>query len=187
MFTPSKIEQAQSKRRNSEVSPMKTVFRTRSTMPLAVLTGFLILGSGCKTQPPAEQPPAAAQQTPATPPPARDDQQIGTDIQAKISAESALNGQDIQVAVLNGVATLNGKVDNDASRALAAADSASIDGVKTVVNNLVVAPAKAAKVAPPPPPRPERKRREVAQAMPPPPPPQPQEQVQVVPPPPPPP
>src|ERR1700761_1417243 len=187
MFTPSKIEQAQSKRRNSEVSPMKTVFRTRSTMPLAVLTGFLILGSGCKTQPPAEQPPAAAQQTPATPPPARDDQQIGTDIQAKISAESALNGQDIQVAVLNGVATLNGKVDNDASRALAAADSASIDGVKTVVNNLVVAPVKAAK------PVPEKKRREVTQMAPPPPPqqapppPQPQEQVQVVPPPPPPP
>jgi hypothetical protein len=170
MFTPSKIEQAQSNNRKYRGSPMKTVFRSRSTMPLAVLTSFLVLGSGCKTQPPAEQPPAAAQQTPpATPPPARDDQQIGTDIQAKLSAESALNGQDIQVAVLNGVATLNGKVDNDASRALASADSASIDGVKTVVNNLVVAPVKAAKPAPPP--RPERKRKEVAQATPPPPPP----------------
>ncbi|MGC2398332.1 MAG: BON domain-containing protein [Acidobacteriaceae bacterium] len=150
---------------------MKTEFLTRRSIPLAVLTSFLVLGSGCKTQPPAEQPPAAAQQTPpaqATPP-ARDDQQIGTDIQAKIAGESALNGQDIQVTVANGVATLNGKVDNDASRSLAAANSASVDGVRTVVNNLVVAPARAAK--PTPPPRPERKHKQVAEVAPPPPPP----------------
>ncbi len=56
-----------------------------------------------------------------------------------------MNGQNIQVTMANGVATLNGKVDNDASRALAAADSASVDGVRTVVNNLVVAPPRAAK------------------------------------------
>ena len=115
-------------------------------------------------------------------PPARNDQQIGNDIQAKIAAESALTGQNIQVAVANGVATLNGKVNDDSSRALAAADSASIDGVRTVVNNLVVAPARAVR------PVPERRHRQVAQAEPPPPPPPPpaaaapvQEPVQVVP------
>jgi BON domain len=167
---------------------MKTDFLSRRSIPLAVLTAFLVLGSGCKNQP-AEQPPAAAQQAPAPPP--RNDQQIGSDIQAKITAESALAGQNIQVNVANGVATLNGKVDNDASRALAAADSASVDGVRTVVNNLVVAPARAAKPAPVV--RPERRHKEVAQAAPPPPPPPPppaQEPVQVVapaPPPPPPP
>src|ERR1700761_2972016 len=165
---------------------MKKTFVMHSTIPLAILTSLLVVGTGCKTQPPAEQTAAQPASTPA-PTAARDDQQIGLDIQAKIGAESALQGQDIQVAVVNGVATLNGKVDNDASRALAAADSASIDGVKTVVNNLVVAPVKAAK------PVPEKKRREVTQMAPPPPPqqapppPQPQEQVQVVPPPPPPP
>jgi uncharacterized protein YcfJ len=166
---------------------MKTDFLTRRSIPLAVLTSFLVLGSGCKTQPPAEQPPATAQQTPPpaqpAPPPARDDQQIGSDIQAKIAAESALNGQNIQVSVANGIATLNGKVDNDASRSLAAADSASVDGVKTVVNNLVVAPSRAARPAPPT--RPERKHKEVAEATPPPPPPPAapaQEPVQVVPP-----
>src|SRR5271156_5942164 len=170
---------------------MKTDFLTRHSIPLAVLTAFLVLGSGCKKQP-AEQPLASAQQAsqvaPA-PPPARDDQQIGSDIQAKITAESALAGQNIQVNVANGVATLNGKVDNDASRALAAADSASVDGVRTVVNNLVVAPSRAAKPAPA---KPERRHKEVAQVAPPPPPPPPpvapppQEAVQVVPPPPPP-
>ena len=148
---------------------MKTDFLTRRSIPLVVLTGFLVLGSGCKNpSPTAEQP--TAQQVPAAqpaPPPPRNDQQIGSDIQAKITAESALTGQNIQITVANGVATLNGKVENDASRALAAADSASVDGVRTVVNNLVVAPTRAAK------PVPERRHKQVAQAEPPPPPPPP--------------
>jgi hypothetical protein len=167
---------------------MKTAFLIRRSIPLTVLTGFLILGAGCKSNQPA---PAAQEATPAAapqpaPPAPRSDQQIGSDIQAKIGAESALNGQNIQVSVANGVATLDGKVDNNASRSLAAADSASIDGVRTVVNNLVVAPPKVAKAVP------ERRHKEVAQtAPPPPPPPSPAppapEAVQVVAPPPPPP
>ncbi|MGB8535454.1 MAG: BON domain-containing protein, partial [Acidobacteriaceae bacterium] len=140
----------------------------RRSIPLAVLTGFLVLGSGCKSNPSpsAEQAaPAAVQPAPA---PVRDDQQIGTDIQAKITGESALTGQNIQVTVANGVATLNGRVDNDASRALAAADSGSVDGVRTVINNLVVAPVRAAKPAPPP--KPVRRHKEVVAENAPPPP-----------------
>ena len=157
---------------------MKTDSLIRRRIPLAVLTGFLVLGAGCKNPfLPAEKPAPVAEQaapTPAAQPapaPVRDDQQILSDIQSKISAESALNGQNIQVAMANGVATLNGKVDNDASRALAAADSASIDGVRTVVNNLVVAPRQTAKAPPPPPVR--RHKEVVAAAAPPPPPPAP--------------
>ena len=38
---------------------MKTDFLTRRSIPLVVLTGFLVLGSGCKNpSPPAEQPTA---------------------------------------------------------------------------------------------------------------------------------
>jgi BON domain len=169
---------------------MRTDFVTRRSIPLVVLTGFLVLGSGCKSNPSpsAEQAaPAAAQPAPA-PAPVRDDQQIGSDIQAKITGESALTGQNIQVTVANGVATLNGRVDNDASRALAAADSGSVDGVRTVINNLVVAPVRAAKPAPAPPKPPRRHKQEVAENAPPPPPPPPppaaapsQEPVQVVP------
>jgi hypothetical protein len=142
-------------------------FLTRSSISLMALTVLLVLGSGCNKQPAAQQATPAAQ---PAPPPVRDDQQIGSDIQAKITTESALSGQNIQVAVANGVATLTGKVDNDASRSLAAADSASVDGVRTVVNNLVVAPPRAAKVTPP---KPERRHREIAEAAPPPPPPPP--------------
>jgi hypothetical protein len=156
---------------------MKIDFLIRRNIPLAVLAGLVILGTGCRNpflpaeQPtPASQPaaapaPVADQAAPTPPPPAPpDDAQMGSAIQAKITAESALSGQNIQVNVVNGVATLNGKVDNDASRALAAADSASVNGVRTVVNNLVVAPTRAARVVP------ERRRKEVAQVAPPPPP-----------------
>src|ERR1700761_7476598 len=143
---------------------MRHEFLTRSGVSLAALAALLTLSSGCNKQP-AEQP-AAQQAAPATPapPPVRNDQQIGSDIQAKISGESALSGQNIQVAVASGVATLTGKVDNDASRALAAADSASVDGVRTVVNNLVVAPARVAKVTPPP--KPGRRHKEIEEAAP---------------------
>jgi hypothetical protein len=161
---------------------MKHEFLTRSSISLMALAGLLVLGSGCNkksAEQPTQQATPAAQPAPA---PMRDDQQIGSDIQAKITAESALSGQNIQVAVANGVATLTGKVDNDASRSLAAADSASVDGVRTVVNNLVVAPPRAAKVTPP---KSERRHKEIAEAAPPPPPPPPppapvQEAVQVV-------
>ena len=176
---------------------MKTDSVIRRSIPLAVVTGLLVMGAGCKNPfvhedqpaPAAQQAAAPAPAAQPAPPPARDDQQIASDIQAKISAESALNGQNIQVNMANGVATLTGKVVNDASRALAAADSASVDGVRTVVNNLVVAPPQTAKAPPP-----MRKHKEVAQAVPPPPPPPPpvaapapQPAVEVVPPPPPPP
>jgi BON domain len=70
----------------------------------------------------------------------RTDQQIASDVQAKIHSESALAGQNIDVAVANGVVTLTGNVTDDASRALAGNDSGAVSGVKTVVNNLMVQP-----------------------------------------------
>ena len=95
------------------------------------------LATGCKTQQPAEQPVV------------RTDQQIATDIQTKIQGESALAGQNIQISVTGGVATLSGTVNDDASRALAGNDSGSVDGVKTVVNNLSVQPPQRAMAEPP--------------------------------------
>ena len=96
------------------------------------------------------------------------DQQLTSDIQSKIKGESALANQNIQVSVANGVATLNGTVSDDASRALAANDSGTVPGVKTVINNLTVqsaaatpapAPQEAAQVAAPAPaPEPVRSR-----------------------------
>jgi hypothetical protein len=115
----------------------------------AALAFVLILAAGCKTQPAA-----------------RTDQQITTDVQAKIGGESALASQNIQVSVANGVATLSGTVTDEASRALAGNDSGSIEGVRTVVNNLTVQAGQRAivpvpqpapqQVQAPPPPSPSR-------------------------------
>src|SRR5271168_3221805 len=120
------------------VVPMNTIrIRTRG-LQAALLAGALLFAAGCQKE--------------AVAPPARTDQQISSDVQAKISAESALNGQNIQIAVANGIATLSGTASDDASRALAGNDAGSVDGIKTVVNNLTVeAPKQAAApvVAPP--------------------------------------
>lgn len=118
-----------------------------------VLFLLLVLVAGCRSK-------------------ARTDQQIATDVQARIQSESALAGQNIQVAVQNGVATLNGSVTNDASRALAANQAAGIEGVKTVVNNLTVVAEQQGTVTPAQPPsvaaerssRPERRPQQAGKA-----------------------
>lgn len=102
-------------------------FSTRSSLPIAA--GMLLalgLIAGCKNLQSGQQPVA------------RTDQQVASDVQSKIQGESALAGQNIQVSVSSGVATLNGTVSDEASRALAANDSGTVDGVRTVVNNLTV-------------------------------------------------
>ena len=130
------------------------------SLPAGLLAGCLLAGAGCKQLSPGNketpQPAPAAATTPAPAP--RSDQEIANDIQSRIDAESALNGQDIKVSVNGGTATLNGTVNNDAARALAAADSGAATGVRTVINNLTVTPQRAVKQAPPP--KPERRHRQ---------------------------
>ncbi|HWA96739.1 MAG TPA: BON domain-containing protein [Terracidiphilus sp.] len=102
-------------------------------LTVAVLGLAVLFTAGCKHQ--------AAAPT---------DQQMTTDIQAKLTAEPALNGQSVQVSVANGVATLNGTVTSDAARVLAGNEAGTIDGVKTVVNNLTVQQAQNTMPEPPP-------------------------------------
>src|SRR5262249_42347479 len=69
----------------------------------------------------------------------RTDQQVAADVQNKINADASFPDKQLNVTSANGVVTLSGTVSTDATRAAAAADAAQVDGVKTVVNNLVVA------------------------------------------------
>lgn len=95
------------------------------------LRGFPVLGVallfllpvGCSRHP-----------APATP----SDSQIAADVQAKLHGESALAGQNIQIAVNGGTVTLSGSAADPASRALAGNEAGSIPGVRTVVNNLSI-------------------------------------------------
>lgn len=74
---------------------------------------------------------------------APNDAQVTSDIQTKLGADSGLQNKQIAVQSDKGTVTLSGTVDNDAQRDAAAKYAASEPGVKTVVNNLQVAPMSA--------------------------------------------
>src|SRR6185312_150784 len=71
----------------------------------------------------------------------RTDSQVTADIQNKINSDANLPNKQIAVGSDNGIVTLSGTVGSESERLAAANDASGIDGVKTVVNNLVVAPA----------------------------------------------
>jgi BON domain len=102
---------------------------------LAVLL-LLVIGAGCN-------------QSKAKP-----DAQITSEIQSKYSQDSGLQGKPLNIQAANGVVTLDGTVDNTVERDAAARLAASVDGVKTVVNNLQVGPPPPAAAAAEPTPAP---------------------------------
>lgn len=67
---------------------------------------------------------------------ARSDAQVASEVQNKIYSDAAVQSRQITVQSSNGVVTLSGYVASDAERAAAANDAATIEGVRTVVNNL---------------------------------------------------
>ena len=97
----------------------------------------------------------------------RTDAQVASDVQNKINGDGSIPDKQLNINANNGVVTLTGTVASDAARNAAANDAAQIEGVKTVVNNLEVAPASAANQTaqpqeqasnnPPPPMREERR------------------------------
>lgn len=74
----------------------------------------------------------------------RSDQQIVTDIQAKLYGDPNVPSRQIEVQSNNGVVTLSGTVGSDAERTAAANDASQVEGAKSVVNNLQVTPAAVA-------------------------------------------
>jgi len=84
---------------------------------------------------------------------APNDAQIANHIQAKIKADSGLQGKQLAVQSANGSVTLSGVVDSHAQREAAARFASSEPRVKQVVNNLEVTPStptQSAQAAPPP-------------------------------------
>jgi hypothetical protein len=73
----------------------------------------------------------------------RSDADVANDVQAKINNDSAITNKGIAVNSTNGTVTLSGNVANETERIAAANDASSVDGVKTVVNNLTVGGAPA--------------------------------------------
>ena len=99
---------------------------------VSMLAVLVLLGAtvGCSSQP--------------------NDAQITSEIQSKLFADPNITGKQISVSTQSGVVTLNGMVPTDLERAAASSDAAQVKGVKTVVNNLQVAPPVVAAVEPEP-------------------------------------
>jgi hypothetical protein len=76
--------------------------------------------------------------------PARADSQIATDVQSKINSDSNVSNKAITVNSNNGIVTLSGSAASEMERQAASNDAATVDGVKTVVNNLEVGSQTAA-------------------------------------------
>jgi len=68
------------------------------------------------------------------------DADIKTAVDSAIAANADLGG--IRTAVNDGVVTLSGEVKDDAAKTSAEAAAKGVNGVKSVVNNLTVAPAQ---------------------------------------------
>jgi outer membrane lipoprotein SlyB len=75
--------------------------------------------------------------------PTRTDAQIAVEVQNKIYSDSVIQSRQIEVQAANSVVTLTGDVSDDTERALAAHDAATVEGVRTVVNDLQVQQARA--------------------------------------------
>jgi hypothetical protein len=106
---------------------MKRSSRRMSGWALAIILG---LGVGCARKP--------------------DDAKISNEVQGRFSQDSGLSSKQLTVQAHDGVVTLGGTVDNDAQREAASRQAASVDGVRTVVNNLLVGNGATAVAAAPP-------------------------------------
>ena len=67
-----------------------------------------------------------------------DDAAIKTAVKAKLTAERFSNIVNVDVNVTNGIVTLSGEVPNPQVAADAVAEARTVDGVKSVTNNLQV-------------------------------------------------
>lgn len=88
---------------------------TTAVLPLA-LAAVVLMVSGCSKKP--------------------TDKQIAAQLQKKLMADAALQGQPISVVVDHGTVTLSGVVSGQGSKELASNDAAQIKGVRSIINNL---------------------------------------------------
>lgn len=88
---------------------------TTAVLPLALAAAVLMV-SGCSKK--------------------TTDKQIAAQLQKKLMADAALQGQPISVVVDHGTVTLSGVVSGQGSKELASNDAAQIKGVRSIINNL---------------------------------------------------
>src|SRR5205823_94170 len=69
-----------------------------------------------------------------------DDATLTNNVNAKLAANNLSATSDINVTTNNGIVTLNGTVNSEAAKNQAEQTAKSVEGVKSVTNNLIVKP-----------------------------------------------
>src|ERR1700727_436796 len=82
---------------------------------------------------------------------AQTDAQIASEVKDKIDADNNVPDKQLTINANGGTVTLSGTVSSDAARNAAGRDAGQIAGVKTVINNLQIAPVSAGNQAAPQP------------------------------------
>ena len=93
-------------------------FYRRVMTPAMYLSAALLAAAGCKHAP--------------------DDAALNQAVNSQLAQDGSISGQPLQATVQDGVATLNGSVQNDAQKTIAARDTAGVQGIKEVHNNIAV-------------------------------------------------
>lgn len=121
--------------------------KIKSIRMFLVASGVLVIGAGA-TSAMAERSSGGLVVTPASQ--VKDaakevkDFWIKTKLHSQFAVEDRLEGSNIDVDIKRGVVTLNGTVETEAARARAVEITKSTDGVKSVTNNLTLAPGEKA-------------------------------------------
>ena len=69
---------------------------------------------------------------------APDDATLSQNVNGQLASDNSLTGQPVQAMVQDRIVTLNGSVENEAQKTIAARDAAGVQGVKEVHNNIAV-------------------------------------------------
>jgi len=122
----------------------------RMTVLAAALAGMALFGAGCgnnstpadrnasnATTPPATSSTTAPERT-ASAKGAINDAAITGKVKAAVMAEPGIRSLKIDVDTRDGVVTLNGKIDSQEHKDRAMQVAQSVEGVKSVVDNLMV-------------------------------------------------
>lgn len=81
--------------------------------------------------------PGFSQRTPQ-PVPNEADQTAATEIEHRLSADRTVNAQNVKITVVDGVATLRGKVPEEKAKRRAEEIAADVPGVERVANEIFV-------------------------------------------------
>ncbi len=121
---------------------MNTIPIRNTLIGVGVAIALGLTAVGCSDRAPAPGPKAQSENVPA----AVTDTALTAMVKTRLMSEEGIRSSDISVTTTNGVVTLEGEVSSSSAKSAAEAAAKSVEGVKSVYNNLVT-PSSSVQVA----------------------------------------